>query len=59
MRIKMLETRDGAEEGFRVSTFEKDRVLTVGEDITDDLAQEFLRAKLAEAVKGGDKKASA
>lgn len=59
MRIKMLETRDGAEEGYRVSTFEKGRVLTVGEDIADDLAQEFLRAKLAEEVKGGDRKASA
>lgn len=59
MRIKMLETRDGAEEGYRVSKYEKGRVLIVGEDVTDDLAQEFLRAKLAEEVKGGDKKASA
>ncbi len=55
MQIKMLKTADGAEEGYRVSTFAEGETYTV----RDQLGAEFVRAKLAEEVASGSGKKAA
>lgn len=47
MRIKMLSTQDGADDGYTVLTYEKGKEYDVG----DELAREFLNAKQAVKVK--------
>lgn len=51
MRIKMLETRPGADDRVTVKTYEKDKVYTVG----DELGTEFIKAKFAVEEKQAEK----
>ena len=46
MRIKMLQTRLGSENGYHVHLYEKDKIYDVGEA----LAASFLRKKYARKV---------
>jgi hypothetical protein len=55
MRIKMLETRAGADDRVTVKTYEKDKVYTVG----DELGTEFIKAKFAVEEKQPESKEAA
>jgi hypothetical protein len=46
MKIKMLETRQGSPNGYEVRTYEKG----ASYDVPDDLGNDFIAGKYAEAV---------
>lgn len=54
MKIQMLETRRGTDDGLTVRQYHKDSIYRIPQDMGDTLACMFLQSRFAQRLKEGE-----